>query len=404
MLTFGACSIAFMRKPVYVLVFLSLLPTWLFAQSFVPGTSYFSNNDHVEYIAGNLPLIIGVPHGGGLEPNNIPDRNCSGCVYGRDAFTQELSREIMAAIHAETGCYPHVIINKLHRKKLDANRAIGEAADGNALGEEAWHAFHAFIDSAEEQVMADFGKGIFFDLHGHGHDIQRLELGYLFSRSELQMSDNQFDAITFINESSIKNLVNTNVNGLSHSELLRGGQSFGEILEDKNYRSVPSQQDPHPFNGEAYFSGGYNTNRYGSHKGGTIDAIQIECNQDVRFETAARQRFADSLALSMLEFLETHYFPTLSTSVCNAVSIEEEIPLHFEMFPNPSQDFVMLETDAYPLNLRLLNPLGQEVKAFPISYSLTRMDITELTCGAYYMEMLKDGQILHRAKLLKACQ
>lgn len=393
-----------MRNPAYAFLLLFSLPLAIFPQSFVPGNSYFSSNDHIEYIAGNLPLIIAVPHGGGLEPNNIPDRNCTGCVSIRDSYTQELSREIMAAIHAQTGCYPHVIINRLHRSKLDANRAIGEAANGNALAEEAWNAFHAFIDSAEKRVMLDYSKGIFFDLHGHGHDIQRLELGYLFSRSELQMTDTQLDGSAFINESSIKNLVSTNLNGLSHSDLLRGGQSFGEILEDRTYRAVPSQQDPFPFNGESYFSGGYNTNRYGSHKGGSIDAIQIECNQDVRFEELARQKFADSLGISMLDFLETHYFTNLSASFCNAVSIEEKIPQRFEMFPNPSQDYVMLETDAYPFRIRLLNTLGQEVKSFDISYSLTRMDIAELNCGAYYMEMLQEDRVLHRGKLLKACQ
>lgn len=393
-----------MRRPAYLLLILISLPIWAFSQSFTPGTSYFSNNDYIEYIAGNLPLIIAVPHGGGLEPNSIPDRNCTGCVTVRDSYTEELGREIQAAIHAQTGCYPHIIINRLRRTKLDANRALGEAANGNAEAEEAWNAFHAFIDSAEQMVMADFSKGIFFDLHGHGHDIQRLELGYLLSRSELQMSDAQLDGNNFVNESSIKNLVSTNVNTLSHSELLRGTQSFGEITSLKNYPAVPSKQDPAPNNGESYFTGGYNTDRYGSHKGGSIDAIQIECNQDVRFVEADRKVFADSLAISMLDFIETHYFPNLSPSYCNAVSIEEENVFYWDLFPNPAHDYVMLESDAYPFELRVLNTLGQEINSLKITYSATRIDISALPCGPFFMEILKEGQILHRGKLLKACQ
>ena len=41
-------------------------------QNFIPGQSYFGQNNYVEYIAGNLPIIIGVPHGGTLTPANLP--------------------------------------------------------------------------------------------------------------------------------------------------------------------------------------------------------------------------------------------------------------------------------------------------------------------------------------------
>ena len=31
--------------------------------------------DYVEYKAGSLPLILGVPHDGTLKPDSIPDRD-----------------------------------------------------------------------------------------------------------------------------------------------------------------------------------------------------------------------------------------------------------------------------------------------------------------------------------------
>ena len=188
-----------------VFLFLALyfyLITPSLCQTYIPGESYFGQNDYIEFIAGNLPIVISAPHGGGLEPIEIPDRDCTGCVYVRDSRTQELVRQMSDAIFEEFGCYPYIIINRLHRKKLDANRDIGDAADGDPLAEQAWFDFHDFIETAKDSITGNFGKGLYLDLHGHGHDIQRLELGYRISKSELQLSDSELDA--FVDDASIK--------------------------------------------------------------------------------------------------------------------------------------------------------------------------------------------------------
>ncbi|MEM6806395.1 MAG: hypothetical protein AAF696_33660, partial [Bacteroidota bacterium] len=343
------------------ILILSFSLSLLKGQAFVPGTSYFSSDNYVEYIAGNLPLIISVPHGGELEPQNIPDRNCGGCVYVKDSYTQELGREIQQSIVSKIGCSPHLVVNLLHRKKLDANRSIGDAADGNPDAEAAWNHYHAFIDSAKQILMQDFGKGLFLDFHGHGHDIQRLELGYLLSRSELQQSNTQLNDSIFRNESSIRHLANNTESPAPFSQILRGSNSFGALVEDKNYPSVPSDLDPFPIGSEPYFSGGYNTDRYGSADGGSIDAIQIECNQEVRFVETDRKKFADSLATAILSFLEIHYFPDLLQNPCNAVSIEEEIDFQWELYPNPAQDVLYIRTDLPDFEIRIINNLGQIV-------------------------------------------
>ena len=77
---------------------------------------------------------------------------------------------------------PHLVINHLHRKKLDANRDIGEAALGNAIAEEAFNEFHQCINEAKETIKADDcvdGTGLFLDIHGHGHPNNWAELGKL---------------------------------------------------------------------------------------------------------------------------------------------------------------------------------------------------------------------------------
>ena len=108
----------------------------------------------------------------------------------------ELGRYILEEIKKATGgnCLPHLVINRLRRTKLDANRDLFEAALGNPDAINAWYAFHRFIDSAKMQVFNQSGKGLLIDLHGHGHGIQRLELGYLLSGSNLRAGNNYLNS------------------------------------------------------------------------------------------------------------------------------------------------------------------------------------------------------------------
>ncbi|MFK8005076.1 MAG: T9SS type A sorting domain-containing protein [Saprospiraceae bacterium] len=338
----------------------------VFSQTYTPGETYFGENEYIEFKAGNLPIIISAPHGGGLEPTDIPDRDCTGCVYVRDSRTQELIRQMSDAIFEEFGCYPYIIINRLHRKKLDANRDIGDAADGDPMAEQAWMEFHDYIQIAKDSITQNFGKGLYLDLHGHGHDIQRLELGYRISKSELQMTDLELDA--FVDDASIKNLVNSNLDNLTLSQFLRGEDSFGEYYEEENFPAVPSQTDPSPIGTDPYFNGGYNTERHGSKLEGVIDGIQIECNwDDVRNTEANRDVFAAATAQVLRKYLERHYFGNnFLTSACGLVSSSNILGKNkfpsFRTSPNPANDQLNLKWETpFPSNfsISIFNKLGQ---------------------------------------------
>lgn len=314
-------------KTLYLLTLFLTFSASLTAQ-YTPGTTYFDATGYVEYRAGNLPIIISAPHGGSLEPASIPDRNCSGCVYTKDSWTQTIAEGMYDEFVAETGCYPHLIINLLHRKKFDANRDIGDAADGNTTVEQAWAAYHDFIDAAKAKAEQDYGAGLFLDIHGHAHTIQRIELGYLISGSELGLSDAALNTNTYIEESSIRTLAGTNIQSLSHAELLRGSQSFGTLMDNRGFPSVPSAADPFPQSGDPYFSGGYNTVRHGSRDdAGNIDAVQIELNQDARFISANREMLIDSLTASANEYFDFHYNDQYLGNFCNLI-----LPVDFLTF------------------------------------------------------------------------
>lgn len=293
----------------YLFVLFSLLLTHLSAQTYIPGQSYFSPDGYIEYIAGNFPVIITVPHGGTMMPASIPDRTCPDATTVNDLNTEVLGRQIDSAFFQRYGCHPHLIINRLARIKLDANREIGEAACGNAIAEGAWYNFHSFVEMAKSQVDSIYGKGLYIDLHGHAHSVQRLELGYLLTRAELALEDSILNQPAYAGDNSIKNLALDNLHDQSFAELLNGPMALGSLLADRGYISVPSEDDPYPIMSQPYFNGGYNTVRHGSRDSGHIDAIQIECNYyGVRNNYNNRKAFSDSLTVAIGKYLEYYYF------------------------------------------------------------------------------------------------
>ncbi|MCF6313901.1 MAG: DUF2071 domain-containing protein [Verrucomicrobiales bacterium] len=265
-----------------------------------PGRSVFGANQYIEYIPGDFPLIISAPHGGRLKPASIPDRKKG--VLLADMGTDLLAMEMVRAFQELTGKTPHVIICHLKRIKLDCNREIGEAAQGNEEAEQAWREFHGFIERARADVIEQSGRGLYIDLHGHGHPELRLELGYLLSNRELKGDDHQVAELE--RKSSIRKLAEDSKS--SFVELLRGDSSLGALMQERGYPSVPSPKLPHA--GEAkYFDGGHNTRIYGSRAGGKISAIQVECpGKTVRNSKENRRAFAKAFASAMMEYLQVH--------------------------------------------------------------------------------------------------
>jgi N-formylglutamate amidohydrolase len=269
---------------------------------FVSGQTYFGQNGYIEFAAGDLPIIVSAPHGGTIDPAEIPNRTSG--ETGTDSGTEDLARSLAAALHARTGQWASVVICRLRRTKLDANRDIGGAAQGNPAAEQAWREYHAFIEAARDLAIARHGRGLVIDLHGHGHPIPRAELGYLLSASDLNRTDAELDQGGFASRTGIRALAAES--GIAFSALLRGRSSLGGLLQAAGYPSVPAPGAPGP-GSDPYFSGGYATERHGSLSGGSMNAVQIELPfPGIRDSAAARSRFAAALANALVTDLSTH--------------------------------------------------------------------------------------------------
>jgi len=141
--------------------------------------------------------------------------------------------------------------------------------------------------------------------------IQRAELGYLIPGRQLD-SDEPLDA----RRSSIRSLADRHPN-VSFDVLLRGSASFGAQLERYVFDAVPSPTHRGPGAGNPYFNGGYLTRQYGSHQGGTIDAIQIESARSFRL-LPTRAHYAKAVACALHEFICTYYtVETMPTPGCS---------------------------------------------------------------------------------------
>eukprot|EP00111_Clytia_hemisphaerica_P003385 TCONS_00009667-protein len=276
---------------------------------------------YCEYREGDAAskIIINAPHGGGLVPNSIPNRskgcwdstaeeciwrhdcglesdNCKAKVF-RDGWTKPIAIELAEEIRQLTGQRPHLIINNLKRIKMDGNRERNQACFGVPEAETAYDEYHSFIAKAKNDHFAN-RRGLFIDVHGQVHSHGMIELGYQVLSRRLNEDDleERFSSLHYAADHL--------PDGFTFDQILRGNKSIGWYLQEKGYPTIPSPAHPAP-NGLPYFIGGYNTERYGSKRGGMVDGVQVEIHSQYRTSnTAVRSDFVKALAKSVVEYME----------------------------------------------------------------------------------------------------
>ena len=292
-------------------VFLAVFLPSLRAQPFVAGQTYYGQNNYIEYRAGDLPIILTAPHGGSLTPSKIPDRTYGTTVT--DTNTRELAIACYDEIVSRTGKRPHLVICHLNRIKLDPNRDIVEGAQGNSFAEQAWTEFHGYIAAARAAARESFGFGFLVDLHGHGHSIHRLELGYALGGTQLNVSDAALSRPGYAWMSTLRTLALARP-GLPFPTLLRGHRSLGDLF---NRRSVPAWPAPDfPSPGDAlFFDGGHIVRTHSCIlDNDTINGVQIETHYSgIRDTASSRATFATRFAQVLQPYLWDNYGYDLGT-------------------------------------------------------------------------------------------
>ncbi len=263
-------------------------------------------DNFVEFRKGNIPLIIVATHGGDLKPQWIENRDCEGSVITKDLYTLDIAFQIENELNL-MGYQPFIVYAKIHRIKLDLNRSLQKSHCEDNTSNELWQLFHDQIFTFRQEVINDYNRGLLIDIHGHGHPIQRIELGYLLTSQKLRELSGDEKSIQH-NETSINSLIENHPENINLGDLLFGNYSLGSLLSKSGFPTVPSSTDPAPIPGEPFFSGGTNTKKYGSKYLNGVDAIQLELNRKgLRQDSEDRERFSKVFAKILIDYIKFHY-------------------------------------------------------------------------------------------------
>lgn len=195
-------------------------------------------------------LILSAPHCGSLYPTSIPDRTWG--VTVRDTYTKTIIKGLLDYFQYE----PSFIYSGIHRVKVDLNRAMEEAAQGNKKAELIWHTWNDVLDYFLLK-STERGKALYIDIHSHNNS-DKIQLGYSVDKFSYEVL-RKGGKITAL----------TSLDGLGHPnyDMMFGSKSLKGLLESRGravYNPSPKEQ---------YFDGGYNTYR---HKQVNLGVIQVE--------------------------------------------------------------------------------------------------------------------------------
>tara|TARA_B110000467_G_scaffold130731_1_gene125171 strand:+ start:254 stop:1207 length:954 start_codon:yes stop_codon:yes gene_type:complete len=240
---------------------------------YTPGDLVSDGQGYIQYRVGNTPVIITVPHDGTLVPSNMADRMGD---TERAVNTRKVAEQFAVFFNANSnGLFPHIIYNNVSRTKLDPDANLMDGAQGNSYANLSYGTYHSYLQTAIDSVEAHFDAGILLNLVEHNHSVQQIELGYLLSAENLNLSDSGLNA--YESESSLNQI--SSISASSFAEVIRGYSSFGNLLFAASYNGysfnvVPTLDNPTPGT-NPYLSGGYTLQSYGSSDSGKINAIDI---------------------------------------------------------------------------------------------------------------------------------
>jgi len=132
-------------------------------------------------------------------------------------------------------------------------------------------------------------------------------------------------------------------------------------------------------------NGGYNTRRFDSQTVGTIDAVQIEHNWDVRANPAIRARLADSFAQIFSIFWNYIISPIFSSYSCNYFTgTKEYTKKKVTGNPNPFTTHIELKEVSNNSTFSLLSQEGMLVMRGTLTDNF-KVELSHLSRGIYYL-------------------
>jgi N-formylglutamate amidohydrolase len=238
--------------------------------------------------AGMLPIILSAPHGGRQSIPGVPVRSGVGVtqfVTGRDNNTDELAEAIALKLEQRLNAKPFLIVARVERKYLDANRPT-ESAYESREAKPYYDGYHNALQEAHDRVSRGWEHGLLLDIHGQGAQAEAIYRGTGNGKTVVSLTQRfGMEAIT-------------------------GPKSIFNQLEQMGYKILPSTKESHK---EQRYVGGYTVQTYGSHRGRGVDAIQLEIGTKFRAR-ANLERTAADLAEAISVFAQ-EYLPLVKSYI-----------------------------------------------------------------------------------------
>lgn len=250
--------------------------------------SLFPNGKYLTYkFDKDTNILLTAPHGGRIKPYNIAYRK-----YGNrsiDSYTRRLTEKIEKRLIAIKGI--SYVMADIHRSRVDLNRNIEEAAQGDLQAEKIWTDWNTIIKYYQRQILQKFGNCLYIDIHSHNsHD--KFELGFGMPNSEY---------LELLNTGNTD--YKSTVDSLGRDKLY--DVVFGENSLHKSIESFGFKVKIPTLDG-GYYSGGRNI-RVFSGKG--TSAIQVEA--PISLLRYYLDDISEALAESIIKFHENFYVKSL---------------------------------------------------------------------------------------------
>lgn len=210
--------------------------------------------DYVGYEAGELPVVLVVPHDGDLWRASVPPRSVN---PRRDEHTDAVASELAAALELRLGQRPHIVRARIDRRQLDVNRPASDAYEHDDA-RAVYEAFHARL-ARVTQTCGNPGC-LVLNLHGNWEFPADLYLGTERGRT-----------------------VRTR-EGASVEDRLR------TAVATAAFDVADSDSTP------ATLRGDFITNQQGRPNVTGVEAVMVEIHERVRNDASARARLVDALA------------------------------------------------------------------------------------------------------------
>ena len=234
--------------------------------------------------AGELPIILSAPHGGTAEIPGVEKRSTdgkasggAGFVVARDSGTEELAYEVADAIAARIGKRPYIVVSQIHRQYLDPNRPEDIAFD-DSDAKPVYDRYHRTLETYCREVTNRFHSGLLLDLHGQASKRDTVFRGTRNGRTVQHLR--------------------TAFGEQAHS----GDRSLFGLLHQRGWTVHPVPLDGPEQSG---YTGGYIVGTYGSLRGTSIDAIQLEFGAEYRVKSR-RAETARVLADAVADYAKSY--------------------------------------------------------------------------------------------------